>query len=129
MDVSVRLFCVCLLCVGSGLAMGWSPSKEFYGLCISNFMEWTLLEEPPVVELLKHFPAFYWTWRFITVFTRALHWSLSITRSTLIISTDLLLGLYSVLPSGFSTNILYTFFFSPFALYALPISSSLTSSF
>jgi hypothetical protein len=34
MDVCVRLFCVCVLCVGSGLAAGWSPSKESYRLCI-----------------------------------------------------------------------------------------------
>jgi hypothetical protein len=30
-----------------------------------------------MVQLLKNFPAFYGTPRFITVFTRALHWSLS----------------------------------------------------
>jgi hypothetical protein len=29
------------------------------------------------VQLLKNFPAFYGTWRFITMFRRALHWSLS----------------------------------------------------
>jgi hypothetical protein len=29
MDVSVRLFCVCVvLCVGSGIATGWSPIKR-----------------------------------------------------------------------------------------------------
>jgi hypothetical protein len=33
------------------------------------------------VQLLKNFPAFYGTRRFITVFTRALHWSLSWARS------------------------------------------------
>jgi hypothetical protein len=31
-----------------------------------------LLEKPPVVQLLKNFPAFYGTRRFITVLTRAL---------------------------------------------------------
>jgi hypothetical protein len=36
-----------------------------------------LLEKPPIVQLLKSFPAFYGTRKFITVFTRALHWSLS----------------------------------------------------
>jgi hypothetical protein len=36
-----------------------------------------LLEEPPIVQLLKNFPAFYGTPRFNTVFTRALHWFLS----------------------------------------------------
>jgi hypothetical protein len=34
-------------------------------------------ENMPVVQLLKNFPAFYGMRRFITVFTRALHWSLS----------------------------------------------------
>jgi hypothetical protein len=36
-----------------------------------------LLEKPPVVQLLKNFPKFYGTRRFITVFTTALHWSVS----------------------------------------------------
>jgi hypothetical protein len=39
-------------------------------------MELSPLEKPPVVQLLKNFPAFYGTRRFITVLTRALHWSL-----------------------------------------------------
>jgi hypothetical protein len=38
---------------------------------------WALLEKPPIVQPLKNFPAFYGTRRFITVFTRALQWSLS----------------------------------------------------
>jgi hypothetical protein len=40
-------------------------------------MKLALLEKLPIVQLLKNFPAFYGTRRFITVFTRALHWSLS----------------------------------------------------
>jgi hypothetical protein len=36
-----------------------------------------LLEKPTIVQLFKNFPAFYWTRRFITVFTTVLHWSLS----------------------------------------------------
>jgi hypothetical protein len=36
-----------------------------------------LLEKLPIVQPLKNFPVFYGTQRFITVFTRALHWSLS----------------------------------------------------
>jgi hypothetical protein len=32
-----------------------------------------LLEKPAIVQLLKNFPEFYGTRRFITVFTRALH--------------------------------------------------------
>jgi hypothetical protein len=75
------------------------------------------------VQLLKNFPAFYGTQRFVTVFTRALHWSLSWARSIhsvpphyvslrfiLILSTHLRLGLPgSLFPSGFPTIILYTF--------------------
>jgi hypothetical protein len=36
-----------------------------------------LLEKPLIVQLLKMLTKFYETSRFITVFTRALHWSLS----------------------------------------------------
>jgi hypothetical protein len=36
-----------------------------------------LLRKLPIVQLFKNFPAIYGTRRFITVFTRALHWSLS----------------------------------------------------
>jgi hypothetical protein len=42
---------------------------------------WALLQKSPIVQLLKNFPAFYGTRRFITVFTRAFHWSLSWARS------------------------------------------------
>jgi hypothetical protein len=35
---------------------------------------WDLLEELPIVQPLKNFPAFHGTRRFNTVFTRALHW-------------------------------------------------------
>jgi hypothetical protein len=76
---------------------------------------WALLEKLPIVLLLKNFPEFYGTRRFITAFTRALHWSLSWARSIqsppsypislrsiLILSTHLRLGLPSGLfPSGF----------------------------
>jgi hypothetical protein len=42
-----------------------------------NPRSWQLLEMPSVVKLLKNLPIFYETLRFITVFTRTLHWSLS----------------------------------------------------
>jgi hypothetical protein len=104
---------------------------------------WALLEKPPIVQLLKSFPAFYGTRKFVTVFTRALHWSLSWARSIqsipshpislrsiIILFTYLRLVLPSGLfSSGFSTNILYAFLFSTFVLHAPPISSSLTWSF
>jgi hypothetical protein len=40
-------------------------------------MELALLEKSPVVQLLKIISTFYGTRKFITVFTRAFHWSLS----------------------------------------------------
>jgi hypothetical protein len=42
---------------------------------------WILLEKLPVAQLLKNFQALYANRRFITVFTRALHWSLCWARS------------------------------------------------
>ncbi|PNF42139.1 hypothetical protein B7P43_G10280 [Cryptotermes secundus] len=77
-------------------------------------MQLALLEELPILQLLKNFPAFYGTRMFITMFTRALHWSLSSARSIqsipshpislrsiLLLFTHLRLGLPSGLfPSG-----------------------------
>jgi hypothetical protein len=87
---------------------------------------WAFLEKPPVVQLLKDFPAFYGTRRFITMFIRALHWSLSWARSIqsipphrislryILIFTQLHLRLANGLfPSGFPTKILYAFLFYP----------------
>jgi hypothetical protein len=44
---------------------------------VTNFMEQSPLEKPPVMQLLKKFATFYGAERFITVFTRALNWSMS----------------------------------------------------
>jgi hypothetical protein len=90
-------------------------------------MELSLSWEAAVVQKLKNFRTFYGTQNFITLFTRALHWSLSRDRSIqltpphtislryiLIISTYLRLGLLSGLfPSGFPTSILHAFVLSP----------------
>jgi hypothetical protein len=78
-------------------------------LILTYSRSWALLEEPPIVQPLKKFPAFYGTRRFNTEFTRVLHWSLSWAissqstpshpislRSILILSNHLRLGL----PSG-----------------------------
>jgi hypothetical protein len=76
------------------------------------------------VQILINFSAFYGTRRFLTVFTRSLHWSLSWAwwiQSTpphsisltfiLILSTHLRVFLPSGLfPSGFPSKILYAFF-------------------
>jgi hypothetical protein len=83
-----------------------------------------LPENPPVAQLLKNFQTFNGTRRFITVFTRIRHWSLSWAspihttpfyslRSILILSSHLRVGLPSdIIPSGFPTKILHAFFFS-----------------
>jgi hypothetical protein len=68
-----------------------------------------LLEKPPFVPLLKNFPQFYGTLRFITAFTRDLHWSVSWDRRiqstqpqlislryVLILSTDLIIVFLAV---------------------------------
>jgi hypothetical protein len=86
---------------------------------------WALLEEPPVLHLLKNFPIFYGTQRFITVFARTFQSSASWTRSVLpmpphpiyeylrcifVFSIHIRLGLPSGLfPSCIPTNILYAF--------------------
>jgi hypothetical protein len=88
---------------------------------------WVPLERPQVMQPLGSFPAFYGTRRFITTFTRALHLYLSWARpiqstilnpmskrSILIFYIHIRLGLPSGLfPSGFLTNNLYKFLFSP----------------
>jgi hypothetical protein len=55
-------------------------SDLLFSTILDYSWSWALLDEPPILQLLKNFPAFYETWRFITVFTRALHWSLSWAR-------------------------------------------------
>jgi len=39
-----------------------------------------ILQIVKVIQIVKKFPACYGTWRFITVFTKAYHWSLSSAR-------------------------------------------------
>jgi hypothetical protein len=110
-----------------------------------SFMELSPSWEAANCELFKNFPAFYGTRRLNTVFTRALHWSLSraisiqstpshlislTSKIHLILFTHLRLGPPNGLfPACFLNSILYAFLFAPFVIHALPISSSLTSSF
>ena len=86
-----------------------------------------LFEKLTGLQLVKKFPTFHGTRRFITALTSVRHLSLSwaspilsiyphptSSRSILILSTHLCLGLPSVLfPSGFPTKTLYTPLFSP----------------
>ena len=86
-----------------------------------------VLEKLTGSQLVKKFPSFYGTRRFITAFTNTSHLSLSAAssvqsipphptswRSILILHSHLRLGLPSCLfPSGFPTNILDTPLLSP----------------
>jgi len=95
-----------------------------------------LLEKLTGLQLLKKFPAFHGTRRFITALTSVCHLSLSWAspiqsiyphptswRSILILSTHLYLGLPSgLLPSGFPSKTPYTPSPHPYALHAQPIS-------
>jgi hypothetical protein len=94
-------------------------------VCLKNSVECSpeanYTDRAPILQLLKKFPAFYETWKFITVITRALHWSLPWVRSIesipphrislrsiLILFTHLRLGL----PSGsFSFSHQYPIYF------------------
>ena len=94
-----------------------------------------LLQKLTGFGLVKKFPAFYGTQKFITAFTSARQLSLSWAssnqslhphstswRSILILSSRLRLGLPSCLfPSGFPTKTLYTSSSPPYALHATPI--------
>ena len=95
-----------------------------------------ILENLTGLQLVKKFPAFYGTRRFITALTSVRHLSLSwaspikstyphptFWRSILILSAHLRRGLPSCLfPSGFPTKTLYTPSPHPYALHAQPIS-------
>ena len=95
-----------------------------------------LLEKLTGLELVKKFPAFHGTRRFITSLTSVRHLSLSWASpiqsiyphptswiSILILFTHLCLGLPNgLLPSGFPTKTLYTPSPRPYAPHAQPIS-------
>jgi hypothetical protein len=88
-------------------------------------------------RLGKSFPTLHETRRFITVFTRTLHWSLSwvrwiqsisshaiYLRSILILSSHLRKGLpHDLFPSGFQNKSPYAFIFLSCALYVLSLLS------
>ena len=112
----IRLVCLIIKCWRSYLDLtGWG-NKILTAWCR------VLLEKLTGLQLVKKFPAFHGTWRFITALTSFRHLSLSWAspiqsidphpsswRSILILSTHLRLGLPGGLfPSGFPTKILYT---------------------
>ena len=117
--------------------------KSYSGLGLFVRTDWlapysTFLEKLTCSHLVKKFPAFYGTRRFITAFTNAHHLSLSWAssiqsilphptswRSILILFSYLRLGLPSCLfPSGFPTKTLYTALLFPIRATCLPPSHS-----
>jgi hypothetical protein len=54
-----------------------SHNNNVFTYLLTYSWSWAPLEKLPIVQLLKNFPTFYGTRRFITALTRALHWSLS----------------------------------------------------
>ena len=118
-----------------------SPShQEFRHMFTNTYLltPWcrVLLEKLTGLQLVKKFPAFHGTRRFITALTSLRHLSLSWAspiqsiyphptswRSVLILSAHLRLGFPSgLLPSGFPTKTLYTPSPHPYAPHAQPIS-------
>ena len=129
-----------LLCVRSKNALYWY-SCQYYSLTyvityLLTPMCRVLLEKLIGLQLVKKFPAFHGTRRFITALTTIRHLSLSCAspiqsiyphptacRSILILSTHLRLGLPSdLLPSGFPTKTLHTPSPHPYAPHAQSIS-------
>jgi len=122
-------------------------TKHHFGICFHSQVTWrggicysmysltpwsrVLLEKLTSFQLVKKFPAFYGTRRFVTAFTSARHLSLSWAsliqsipphptswRSILILSSHLHLGLPSGLfPSDFPTITLYRPLISPIKYY------------
>jgi hypothetical protein len=93
---------------------------------LTHSWSWALLDKPPIVQLLKNFPAFYGTQWFINRDHKG-HWSISWARSIQFIthrplSLRFILSLFTHLclhitsglfTSGFLTNILHAFLFYP----------------
>jgi hypothetical protein len=116
------------------------PSQLMYSIVSitkypTDSMELKPSREAASCAATQEFPNILWNWRFITAFTRALHWSLSSARSIQSIHPILLSKIHlniirpstswssGLFPYGFSTNKTYAFLL---LLHGLPISSLLT---
>ena len=124
--------------VSESVACKWSLKwlTDQYNFTYSLHGAKSFLRSWQVLQLVKKFPAFCGTRRFITAVTSASHlslfWTSSIQsinlyptswRSIVILSCHLSLGHpIGLFPSGFPTKTLYTPLLSPYALHAPPIS-------
>jgi len=101
-----------------------------------QFLSWSIvpLEKLKVVQLISNLPTFFGTWRIITMFTRAHHFSLSLARwiqtipsyhisvGSIIISSHLCLSLQSgPCPSGTHTKLIMHFCSFPCMSYTFLI--------
>jgi hypothetical protein len=87
----LALWCIALVTTATQQTLPTEPWHDSnfwqstYTYCLiyslTHSWSWALLEKLSIVQLLKSFPSFYGTRRFITLLTRALHWSLSWARS------------------------------------------------
>ena len=128
------------LCYSSSFNYSVPTEETTWHVVIYLLAPWSrvLFEKLTSSRLIKKFPAFHGTRRFITAFTSAHYLSLSWTRSIqsipqshfwrsiLILSYYLRLGLPSSLfPSGFPAKTMFVPLLSSCVLYALPTSFSL----
>jgi hypothetical protein len=134
MFILMILYDLCLLPTSNDhfTILSKSQVTSFYSwVALIHLWSWALLENQPIVQLLKIFPAFYGTRRFITVLrsqepttgpypephqSNPYHAILSLLRSILILS-------------WLSNQYPISIPLPPFVLHALSISSSLTWSF
>ena len=124
----------CFICRYMFRAQQCSKHVQEYTYLLTPWCR-VLLEKLTGLRVVKKFPAFYETRRFITALTSARHLSLSCVspiqstyphptswRAILILSTHLRLGLPSGLfPSGFPTKNLYAPSPHPYAPHSQPI--------
>jgi hypothetical protein len=114
----------CIVATYSEFTQLWESIPTYVRMFLpTNLTPWNwVLAKPPVIQLLKNFLTVYGTRRLITVFKRALHWSLTWGRiiqsipphSISLRPSHLRLGLPSCLfPCGFPTKTLCSFLFSP----------------
>jgi hypothetical protein len=79
-----------------------NSSNKTFLTTLTHSCSWAPPEKPPIVQPLKNSSAFYGTRRFITVFTRAIDWSLSWARS-----------IQSISPPSYSSKIHFNIVHSP----------------
>jgi hypothetical protein len=109
----------------TSLSRGFKLLRYIIGLNFTSYIptpwNWALLGKPIGPEPLKNLPAFYGALRFITVLTRALHWSLSWATSVWSIPPHpVSLGSILVLSSHPHLGGLFSLSHRPISIHLLP---------